>query len=112
MERTSDSGGERAWPDNQNNRIAFDHEGVAETRRKGKEVLFAGALSDRPSWIAPELENSVGHLLRGLKMILLEKANSAVRDFLWAWLDGKKKGREQVSHSELYNKPPTRRQAN
>ena len=104
MERTSDSGGERAWTDNQNNRIAFDHEEVAETPRKGKEVLFAGfagALSDRPSWIAPELELSVGHLLRGLKMILLEKANSAVRDFLWAWLDGKKKGREQVSHSEL-----------
>lgn len=37
-------------------------------------------------------------------MILLEKANSAVRDFLWAWLDGKKKGREQmIDFNDVYN---------
>lgn len=36
-------------------------------------------------------------------MILLEKNNAAVRDFLWAWLDGKKKGREQmVDFNDMY----------
>jgi len=33
----------------------------------------------------------------------LEKNNAAVRGFLWAWLDGKKKGREQmVDFNDLY----------
>ena len=34
-------------------------------------------------------------------MILLEKSNSAVRDFLWGWMDGKKKGREQVKFGSV-----------
>lgn len=36
-------------------------------------------------------------------MILLEKSNSAVRDFLWGWMDGKKKGREQmIDFNDVY----------